>query len=103
MTLEDLKQRATDAGFNYALGSFIHDVEPPHLVATTPETDNFFAEGKVYKKINQIRLELTTTSISPELEDKIETNILFDVCWQKTESTYIPEEKIWNTSYFFKI
>ena len=48
-------------------------------------------------------LQLTTDKISLELEEKIEDKILYDVCWNKTEETYISNEKVWNVSYFFEI
>ena len=38
MTLEELKIRCENQGFQYAYGAFKESVEPPHLVATVSYT-----------------------------------------------------------------
>ena len=77
-SLVELKNRAEENGFKYAYGRFEEEVAPPHLIATSPESDNFVADNKVYLKINRIMLELTTTKKDLELENIIENNILYD-------------------------
>ena len=59
MTLEELKKRCEKAGFKYAFGKFEKATEPPHLVAITAETNNFFADNKVYSKDMPIQLDYT--------------------------------------------
>ncbi len=103
MTLEELYERANKNGFKYSYGVFLQDVKPPHLIAKRTDSNNFIADNKVYKKIEGIELQLTTEKINLELEEKIEDKILYDVCWNKTEETYISNEKVWNVSYFFEI
>jgi hypothetical protein len=102
MTLTELKTRAENAGFKYAYGRFEEDVNPPHLIAHKIDSDNFGADNIVYYKENNIQLELTTLKKDLELENKIETEILYDVFWDN-EETYIEEEKVYNVSYFFEI
>jgi hypothetical protein len=102
MTLQELKTRAETAGFKYAYDHFIEDVQPPHIIAHKINSDNFGADNKMYYKINNIQLELTTLKKDLELENKIETEILYDVFWESQE-TYIEEEKIYNVNYFFEI
>ena len=41
MTLEELRMRCEEQGFQYAYGKFDEEVEPPHLVAITTEPNNF--------------------------------------------------------------
>ena len=36
-------------------------------------------------------------------KDKIEDEILGDIAWNKTEETYLQDEKVWQVSYFFEI
>lgn len=103
MTLEELKTRCEDAGFKYAYGVFKETTEPPHLVALETETDNFMADNKVFGRKGRIQMDLTMDYMDFELIDKVESKILYDVCWNKTEATYLPEEKIWQISYFFEI
>lgn len=102
MTLEDLKTRCENSGFKYAYGRFEKAVKPPHLIATSPNSDNFNADDKVYLKVNSIMLELTTTKKDLDLENKIEDEILYDIVWSK-EETNIDDEGVYNVSYFFEI
>lgn len=103
MTLEELKTRCKDAGFQYAYGLFKEPVEPPHLVAICRDTDNFMADNKVYLKDTSIQLDYTYIDKDIEKQNKIENKILADVAWNKTEEAYLSDEKIWQVSYFFEI
>lgn len=86
----------------YSHYDFEREVEPPHLMSTEPESDNFVADNKVYFEKSLARLELTTDTRDRILEKRIESEILFDIVWNK-EVTYIQSEKVWNVSYFFEI
>ena len=101
MTLEELKTRCEKAGFQYAYGVFKESVEPPHLVSIARETNNFMADNRVYAKDTPIQLDYTYTDKNIEEQNIIENEILGDVAWNKTEETYLPEEKVWQVSYFF--
>lgn len=103
MTLEELNTRCKNENIQYAYGAFEEPVGPPHLVALEPETDNFMADNKVYCRKGNIQLDLTMDYIDFDLIDKVENKILYDVCWNKTEETYLSDEKIWQISYFFEI
>ncbi len=103
MTLEELRMRCEEQGFQYSYGKFDEEVEPPHLVAITTETNNFLADNKVYMKKEKIQLDYTYISKDIEMQNKIENEILSDVVWNKTEETYLSDEKIWQVSYFFEI
>lgn len=86
----------------YSHFDFDREVEPPHLMSTEIDSDNFIADNKIYFEKCNARLELTTDSRDRELEKRIEEEILFDIIWEK-EVTYIQSEKVWNISYFFEI
>lgn len=86
----------------YSHFDFDREVEPPHLMSTEINSDNFIADNKIYFEKCNARLELTTDSRDRELEKRIEEEILFDIIWEK-EVTYIQTEKVWNISYFFEI
>lgn len=103
MTLEELKTRCEKEEIQYAYGTFQEPVSPPHLIALETETDNFMADNKVFSRKGRIQLDLTMDYIDLELIDKIEEKILYDVCWNKTEETYLKDEGIWQVSYFFEI
>lgn len=102
MTLEELKKRCKKAGFEYAFGKFEKATEPPYLMAISKETNNFFADNKVYGKDIPIQLDYTYITKNLEEQNKIESEILGDIAWNKSEDTYLQDEKIWQVSYFFE-
>lgn len=103
MTLEELKLSCKKAGFKYAYGVFKNPVEPPHLLAFSTDTNNFGADNKVFYKKTPIQLDYTYVDKNLEEQNKIENIILKDIYWNKSEETYLPDEKIWQVSYFFEI
>lgn len=103
MTLEELKTRCETQGFKYAYGLFKTPTEPPHLVAISRDTSNFMADNKVYNKDIPIQLDYTYIDKDIEEQNKIEDNILADIAWNKTEEVYLPDDKVWQVSYFFEI
>ena len=103
MTLEELKARCEKENIQYAYGVFQEPVSPPHLVAIEQDTNNMMAENRVYYRVGRIQLDLTMDYIDFDLIDKVENKILYDVCWNKSDTTYLSDEKIWQVSYFFEI
>lgn len=103
MTLEELKTRCENAGFKYAYGLFKEPTEPPHLIAITVDTDNFMADNIVYYGNIPIRLDYTYIYKNQKEQSKLESEVLGDVAWNKTEETYLQDEDVWQVSYFFKI
>ena len=101
--LDELVERCEKENIQYAYGAFPEPVSPPHLVALENETDNFMADNIVFYRKGVIQLDLTMNYIDFDLIDKVENKILYDVCWNKTEATYLSDEKVWQISYFFEI
>lgn len=110
MTWEELERRIDNFYLNkeektkipYSHYDFDREVEPPHLMSTEIDSDNFLADNKIYFEKSNARLELTTDIRDKELEKRIEKEILFDIIW-KREVAYIQPERVWNVSYFFEI
>lgn len=86
----------------YSHYDFDREVEPPHLMSTEIDSNNFSADNRIYFEKSNARLELTSDTRDRELEKRIEEEILFDINW-KREVTYIQSERVWNVSYFFEI
>ncbi len=103
MTLEELKTRSEELGFKYVYGEFKETVDTPHLASVAVTTDNFMADNKVYKKRTQIKLDYTYSDKDEKEQNKIEDEILSDIAWNKTDETYLSDEKVWQVSYFFEI
>ena len=101
--LEELATRCEKENIQYAYGVFQKPVSPPHLIALETDTDNFMADNQVFNRKGTIQLDLTMDYIDFDLINKVENKILYDVCWNKTDTTYLSDEKIWQVSYFFEI
>ena len=61
------------------------------------------ADNKVYVKDIPIQLDYTYIDKNIEEQNKIENEILSDTAWNKSEETYLSDEKVWQVSYFFEI
>lgn len=108
MTWNELENRISnfyldeDVKIPYSHYDFDREVEPPHLMSTEIDTENFIADNIVYFEKCNARLELTTDYRDRNLEKRIENEILYDIVW-KREVAYIQSERVWNVSYFFEI
>ena len=76
--------------------------EPPFICYLMPTSDNFAADGRVYFKKQDVRLELYTDCKNPVLEqrvdDVLDSNKIF---YNKTE-TWISSEKLYEVIYQFE-
>lgn len=110
MTWKELEQRIDNFYLNeenkikipYSHYDFDREVEPPHLMSTEIDSDNFLADNKIYFEKSNARLELTTDFRDRKLEKRVEQEILYDIIWNR-KVAYIQAEKVWNVSYFFEI
>ena len=92
--LKNLKESCEKAGLKYAYGSFKNTTPPPHLVSIISDTDNFFADNKVYYGKVPIKMDYTYIDKNFDEQEKIENKILGDIAWNKTEETYLEDEKV---------
>lgn len=76
----------------------------PIVVWLTPGTDNFFADGKTYKKITKLDIELYTDDKDWELEKKLEEILdKHDIAWEQTASEWLESEKMWESLYEMEV
>ena len=90
-------------GIPYAYDHFAEgeSPEPPFLCYLLPGSSNFSADGKVYHRISEVRLELYTDYKDLASEQKVED--AFDaagIFYNKTE-TWIDGEKLYEVLYSF--
>lgn len=80
------------------------EIPLPIIVWNVPETDNFFADGKVYQKVKQLDIELYTDEKNWELEEKLE-GILdnYGIAWQQTASEFLQSETMWESLYEMEV
>lgn len=76
--------------------------QPPFICYLLPGSDNFAADGSVYFKRSEVRLELYTDKKDPALEQQVE-DVLdeYHIFYNKTE-TYIPSERLYEVLYQFE-
>lgn len=99
MTLKELKERLETTGLPVAYRAWPEGAAPPlpficYLVAYS---NNFGADGRVYRRIDHIQVELYTKQKDPDSEDKVE-DALSSFYWEKTEE-YLDTERCYQILY----
>ena len=92
-------------GFPYAYDHFAEGEapDPPFVCYLLPGSDNFSADGRVYYRISEARVELYTDQKDFAAEGKLEDAL--DACgifYEKSE-TWIDSEKLYEVLYVFEI
>ena len=105
MTIEELAAMLQSTGIPFAYDHFAEgeSPSPPFICYLLPGSDNFAADGQVYYRINQVRIELYTDSKDLTVEDKVE-KALDDVgiFYNKSE-VWIESEKLYEVLYSFEV
>lgn len=101
MTYDNVIEMLEEAGLPLAYDHFAEgeSPDPPFLVFLFPGTDNVFADDTVYKKIDQLNIELYTDKKDPEIENTIEGILLsHELPYEKSE-VWIESEKMYEVLY----
>lgn len=105
MTMEELVAMLQKTGIPFAYDHFAEGESPdsPFICYLLPGSNNFAADGRVYFKINQVRIELYTDSKDLAVEAKMET-VLDDsgIFYNKSE-VWIQSEKLYEVLYSFEV
>ena len=105
MTMEELVAMLQKTGIPFAYDHFAEgeSPDPPFICYLLPGSNNFAADGKVYFKINQMRIELYTDSKDLAVERKVEA-VLDDsgIFYNKSE-VWIQSEKLYEVLYSFEV
>ena len=105
MTVEQLAAMLQETGIPFAYDHFAEgeSPEPPFICYLLPGSDNFAADGKVYFKINEARIELYTdkkdVSVERQVEDALDDRGIF---YNKSE-VWISEERLYEVLYSFEV
>jgi hypothetical protein len=108
MTKDQIEQMLGEMGIPFRYHHFtqkeMQDIPLPIVVWITPGTDNFFADGKTYKKITKLDIELYTDDKDWELEKKLEEILdKHDIAWEQTASEWLESEKMWESLYEMEV
>lgn len=105
MTMEELVAMLRKTGIPFAYDHFTEgeSPKPPFICYLLPGSNNFAADGKVYFRINQVRIELYTDSKDLAVERKVEM-VLDDsgIFYNKSE-VWIQSEKLYEVLYSFEV
>lgn len=101
MTLEELAGMLEKTGFPFAYDHFAEgeSPDPPFICYLLPGSDNFSADGRVYFRISEVRIELYTDRKDPGAEALVET-VLDDagIFYNKSEA-WIQSERLYEVLY----
>ena len=101
--MEKLLSVLDSIGIPYAYDHFTEgeSPKPPFLCYLLPGSSNFSADGKVYHRISEVRLEMYTDFKDLASEQKIEDALdAAEIFYNKTE-TWIDSEKLYEVLYSF--
>ena len=94
--------QATGIPFAYDHFAEGESPEPPFICYLLPASDNFAADGTVYFPITEIDIELYTDKKDPEIEKRLEDQLIQSgIFFEKTE-TWIDSEKLYEVLYSFE-
>lgn len=101
MTLEEIGNMLDETELPNAYDHFAEgeSPEPPFLVFLLPGSNHFGADGKVYRKITELDIELYTDYKDPDTEALLEDVLdAHDIYYTKDE-TYIESERLYEVIY----
>ena len=95
--MDELVKIIEEMGIPFAYDHFAEgeSPDPPFLCYLLPGSDNFAADGRVYYKMSEVRIELYTDFKDVSLEEKV-TAVL-----DKQSEVWIEEEKLYEVAFEF--
>lgn len=103
--MEELLQMLQEMQIPFAYHHFAEGeaVNPPFICYLLPRSNNFSADGKVYFRINEVRIELYTDlkdlAVEQQVEDILDEHEIF---YNKSE-TWIESERLYEVLYTFEM
>ena len=105
MTIENLVEMLQKTGIPFAYDHFAEgeSPKPPFICYLLPGSNNFAADGKVYFRINQVRIELYTDSKDLSVERKVEMVLDESGIFYNKSEVWIQSEKLYEVLYSFEV
>ena len=105
MTIEELAAMLQSTGIPFAYDHFAEgeSPSPPFICYLLPGSDNFAADGQVYYRINQVRIELYTDSKDLAVEEKLEKALDDAGIFYNKSEVWIESEKLYEVLYSFEV
>lgn len=105
MTIENLVEMLQELKIPFAYDHFAEgeSPEPPFICYLIPGSNNFAADGRVYFKLNEVRIEMYTDFKDVVLESRVEDVLdRHEIFYNKSE-TWIQSEKLYEVMYSFEM
>ena len=105
MTIENLVEMLQEMEIPFAYDHFAEgeSPEPPFICYLLPGSNNFAADGKVYFRINQVRIEIYTDSKDLSVERKVEMVLDESGIFYNKSEVWIQSEKLYEVLYSFEV
>ena len=105
MTIEELVSVIGEMEIPFAYDHFAEgeSLDPPFICYLLPGSNNFAADGKVYFKISEVRIELYTDQKDLEMEKKVEAVLDGHEIFYNKSEVWIQSEKLYEVLYAFGI
>ena len=104
MTYSELMTMVGETGLPFAYDHFGEEESPapPFICFLLPGSTNFSADGRVYHKITEVRVELYADEKNPDMEHAVETVFdNHDIYYDKSE-VWIESERLYEVMYSFE-
>lgn len=105
MMLEDFVGILDGTGIPFDYDHFVEgeNPEPPFICYLLPGSDNFAADGQVYFRISEVRVELYTDRKDPDVEAKVEAVLDAAGIFYNKSEVWIQSEKLYEVLYSMEI
>ena len=105
MTIENLVEMLQELKIPFAYDHFAEgeSPEPPFICYLIPGSDNFAADGRVYFKLNEVRIEMYTDFKDISLESRVEDVLDRHAIFYNKSETWIQSEKLYEVMYSFEM
>lgn len=108
MKKEEIENMLNEIGIPYKYHHFtqkeLEGIALPVLVWNIPGTDNFFADGQTYHKIQKLDIEIYSDQKGWVLEEKVEKVLSsHGMAWEQAASAWLESESMWETLYEMEV
>lgn len=101
--MDELVKIVEEMGIPFAYDHFAEgeSPDPPFLCYLLPGSDNFAADGRVYYKMSEVRIELYTDFKDVSLEEKVTAVLDNHGIFYEQSEVWIEEEKLYEVAFEF--
>ena len=101
--MDELVKIIEEMGIPFAYDHFAEgeSPDPPLLCYLLPGSDNFAADGRVYYKMSEVRIELYTDFKDVSLEEKVTAVLDSHGIFFEQSEIWIEEEKLYEVAFEF--